>query len=168
MAEDSRDWKKLCYTCADATPIEKRDYRLASNEEVARLLKDNLDEENVLLPDGGKVCTKCVRLLRFIDQAARKREAFISSFTSLHKKAFPLKRPASPSEEEKRSRARLSGDPTGATVSFTSNHYLSKELPEKISFNKNFKGSLKVTRKSFNTCVCKCGKFLLSPKSFCR
>ena len=74
----------------------------------------------MLLPDGAKVCSKCVRLLQFFGQAARKKEAFVSSFASLHKKAFPLKRPASPSEEEKRSRARLSGNPTGATVSFTS------------------------------------------------
>ena len=122
MAEDSPDWKNLCYTCADATPIEKRNYCLASNEEVARLLRDTLDEENVLLPDGDKVCSKCVRLLQFFDQAARKKEAFVSSFASLHKKSFPLKRPASPPEEEKRSRACLSGYPTGATVSFTSNH----------------------------------------------
>ena len=74
----------------------------------------------MLLPDGGKVCSKCVRLLPCFGQAARKREAFVSSFASLHKKSFPLKRPASPPEEEKRSRARLSGNPTGATVSFTS------------------------------------------------
>ena len=105
MAED---YQKVCYTCLDEECVKKRNYMLPSNDKVSDALKEILHLDIFSLPAGIKICTKCARTLRFIYEATRKKEEFTSKFFGAHGNTpNQLKRPASPSKEQKRARIKL-------------------------------------------------------------
>ena len=77
-----------------------------TNYKVSDALKEVLNLDIFCLPAGIKICAKCAHTLRYICEAARKREECTLKFFSIHKNVNQnqLKRPASPPGEQKRAR----------------------------------------------------------------
>ena len=118
MAEMSQleDHRK-CFACSEETDEH---YSLTSNAKTSKLLYDAIDFEVASLSTVKRVCRKCSRMLTQLITAKTKREEFIKLFNNNNKEAISaksLKRPCSPTKDEKNCRLKLEQSPSRVKVS---------------------------------------------------
>ena len=113
----SEEYKK-CFACSEA--LDDR-YTLTSNNKTSKLLYDAIDFEVASLSTVKRICGKCLRKLTYLSTAKRKKEEFLKVFNSVNKEAISktksLKRPWSPTKNEKNCRLKSEGSPSKVKVS---------------------------------------------------